>query len=123
MNTDGFHMMFLEETKWMERYIVSFLINSTQNMSRKNRVGNAFQTPTYGVIGQESKCGQRVSLERECGVKEKALRGENRVQRLFFIKRPQEWLHWHNKQEDSRRQRFTGGQVIRAGETKRQENL
>ena len=62
-------MIFLEETKWRERYAISYLIISNPNMSRKNRVGNAFQTSIQEVIGQELKLSVvREWLTRVCGV-------------------------------------------------------
>ena len=46
---------------------------------------------------------------------------ENRDSALISDHRGE--LHWYNEHGDSRRQSLKGGQVVRAAETKSQENL
>ena len=79
--------------------------------------------PSSYLRSYRSRIEQREWLDRVFSVKEKALKGKNRAQRLYFDKWPQRILHWHNEHGDSRRQSLKGGQVVRATEIESQENL
>ena len=64
------------------RYIVSDLINSNPNLSEGNKSGKCIPNSYLRNCWSRSK----VWLARVCGVKEKALRRKNKVQRLYFEK-------------------------------------